>query len=63
MPTLNHKNNMMFICQNMVHMTKIWYTNVTLKTLISATLFFATLIFANGDKNLKVFATLIFANA
>ena len=35
----------------------------TLKTLIIATLFFATLIFANRDKNINVFATLIFANA
>ena len=31
-------------------------------TLIIATLFFATLIFANRGKNMKVFATLIFAN-
>ena len=38
-------------------------TEHTLKALINATLFFATLIFANRDKNLKVFATLIFANA
>ena len=35
----------------------------TLRTLIIATLFFATLIFANRDKNMKLFATLIFANA
>ena len=52
-----------FVFKHCIFISRLPSLRYTLKTLIIATFVFATLIFANRDKHMKAFATLIFANA